>query len=284
MNFRKNTLYKRSELHEKYGGREQYGISNCPKHPIIFIFSNPKEKQDVYIDKWEDDYFYYSGEGRKGDMKFTGGNKSILNHELDKKHIFLFNNSKKSGYWKYIDELKLVDFRYYKNKDDDGKERNGIQFKLLSVSKDVSSSDESEKEEITKYNYNTPTVTERKGLVTSRVGQGTYRKRVIEKWNRKCSVTGVGLIKILISSHIVPWRESNNHERCDPDNGLLLSPNLDGLFDRNLISFSNSGSIIISDTISNSDLDSLGINKEMKLRFVNSGMKKYLKRHRENLI
>ena len=43
-------------------------------------------------------------------------------------------------------------------------------------------------------------------------------------------------------------------------------------------------SIIISDTISNSDLDSLGINKEMKLRFVNSGMKKYLKRHRENLI
>ena len=33
-----------------------------------------------------------------------------------------------------------------------------------------------------------------------------------------------------------------------------------------------------------SDLESLGVNKEMKLRFVNSSMKKYLKRHRESLI
>ena len=36
-----------------------------------------KEEQDVYGDKWENNYYLYSGEGRIGDQKFTGGNKSI---------------------------------------------------------------------------------------------------------------------------------------------------------------------------------------------------------------
>ncbi len=139
--FQKNKLYKRKKLHEKFGGREQYGISNCPKHPIIFIFSNPKEKQDVYEDRWEGSVFYYSGEGRIGDMKFSGGNKSILNHKLNNKKIYLFEGGTgQSGYWKYIDELKLVNWRHYPCKDDNGQDRKGIQFKLLSVSKDYDES------------------------------------------------------------------------------------------------------------------------------------------------
>ncbi len=283
ISFTKNNLYKRSELHKKYGGRQQYGISNCPKYPIIFIFSNPEEKQDVYEDKWENGYFYYSGEGRVGDMEFKSGNKSIRDHEIDGKHIYLFKNTKQSGYWKYIDELKLVDHDTYRVIDDNKEMRNGIRFKLLSVSKENEKSLSSNKSK-QKYNSNRPTTTERRGLITSRVGQGYYRKRVLEKWNNKCSVTGCGIIKVLISSHIVPWRDSNDKERLDPDNGLLLSPNLDGLFDRNLISFGNNGSIIISDTLTNSDIDLLGINKKMKLRFVNKKMKKYLKRHREKLV
>ena len=160
MEFIKNKLYKRSDLHERYGGREQYGISNCPKHPIIFIFSNPSEKQDVYEDKWENGYFYYSGEGRKGDMKFTGGNRSILNHESDGKHIYLFENTKKSGYWEYIDELKLVTYRYYDVIDEENKIRKGIQFQLLSVGKESSDSTSSSNENKPRYNHNKPTVTE----------------------------------------------------------------------------------------------------------------------------
>ena len=52
-----------------------------------------------------------------------------------------------------------------------------------------------------------------------------------------CSVTNCELHKILISSHIVPWSKSNEKERLDVGNGILLSPNLDSLFDRHLISF-----------------------------------------------
>ena len=154
----------------------------------------------------------------------------------------------------------------------------------MSVGKESLDSTSSSNENKPRYNHNKPTVTERKGLITSRVGQGYYRQRVLEKWDNKCSVTGCEITKILISSHIVSWKNSNDEERLDPDNGLLLSPDLDGLFDRHLISFEDDGSIIISNTITESQINLLGVNKKMKLRFVNKEMKKYLKRHRDKLI
>ena len=84
--FKKNQEYNRvNDLHKKYGGNRQVGISNCPNHPIIFIFSGPTGKKHGYEDGWdENNYFRYSGEGQKGDMKFIRGNKSILNHQKNK--------------------------------------------------------------------------------------------------------------------------------------------------------------------------------------------------------
>ena len=230
--FIQNQDYKRSELHDQFGGNRQRGISNCVNHPLILIFSNPdNDQQDVYIDEWKDKYFYYSGEGRVGDMTMSGGNSSIWNHEQDGKQIHLFEKTNRSGYWKYIDQLRLVDMNYYKNLDDNDNERQSFQFVLLSTSQEdsikISSSDN---QNLKRYNYNRPNTTERKGLVTSRVGQGYYRRGLLDKWNSKCSITGVGITKILICSHIVPWRESSDEERLDVDNGILLTPNLDGFF------------------------------------------------------
>ena len=96
-----------------------------------------------------------------------------------------------------------------------------------------------------------------------------------------CSVTNCELSKILISSHIVPWSKSNKDERLDVGNGILLSPNLDSLFDRHLITFMDSGEIMISKTLGEKDLETLGINKKMKLRKVYDDMKPYLSRHRK---
>jgi len=132
-----------------------------------------------------------------------------------------------------------------------------------------------------RYNYKKPNTTERRGLVTSRVGQGHYRSELMDKWNKKCSVTRVEIAEVLIASHIVPWRESNDDERLDVENGILLTPNLDALFDRYLISFEESGEIIISEKLSYDELEKLGINKEMKLTKVSQGMKPYLRRHKE---
>jgi len=131
-----------------------------------------------------------------------------------------------------------------------------------------------------KISYKKPNETERKGLVVSRVGQGYYRQQIIEKWNGSCPITKSNLKSILISSHIVPWSESNDEERLDVENGILLSPNIDSLFDKHLISFEDDGSILISEKVDLSNRDSLGINEEIKI-LITEGMKKYLKRHRE---
>jgi predicted restriction endonuclease len=127
-----------------------------------------------------------------------------------------------------------------------------------------------------------PNVTERSGLVTSRVGQGYYRQQIIEKWEGKCPVTQSELLKILISSHIVPWSECNDKERLDVENGILLSPDVDSLFDKHLISFSDNGQMIVSEKLSGEELNKLGIPEGVTIK-VTDGMKKYLQRHRERL-
>jgi len=51
-------------------------------------------------------------------------------------------------------------------------------------------------------------------------------------------------------SHIKRWRNSNNSERLDVYYGLLLTANLDALFDRGLVSIADDGAILISSKVS----------------------------------
>ena len=132
-----------------------------------------------------------------------------------------------------------------------------------------------------KSDYKKPNKTERKGFVKSRIGQGWLRTEVLKRWKRKCSVTGCKIDKILITSHIVPWSKSSEDEKLDVGNCILLSPNLDSLFDRHQISFEDSGEIIISDDLDDQDLQILNINEQMRLRYIFDDMKPYLSRHRK---
>ena len=222
-------------MHDKYGGNRQGGISNCAKYPFIFVFTGKAGKYHGYEDGWsEDGYFHYTGEGQKGDMTFTKGNKALLKHEENGKKLYLFENQSK-GNWKFIDELKLIDYDIFDTPDTTGNIRKGIKFKFLSTSGNPASLDDTTF--VQSKNINIPETTERVGLVLSRVGQGYFRKQLIDRWNGKCAVSGCSISKILIASHIVPWSEANDKERLDVDNGILLSPTLDALFDKHLISF-----------------------------------------------
>jgi 5-methylcytosine-specific restriction protein A len=274
-------FYKRSKIHDSYGGNRQRGIANCPQSDLILIFTKSKKNQDVYMDEWRDDYFFYSGEGRVGDMEMTGGNKSIFHHEKNNRKIHLFKETTQSGYWEYVDQLKLVDIKKYENLDDNGDQRNAFQFVLISTTKE----DEKERKHLggrnKKYNYNEPKRTERKGLVTSRVGQGYYRQEILDRWDSSCAVTGSSLAQILIASHILPWSKSTDSERLDVGNGILLSPNLDALFDKHLISFDNDGKVLISNSLERSQISKLGITYDIKLKTVFPDMVKYLEKHRK---
>jgi hypothetical protein len=102
--------------------------------------------------------------------------------------------------------------------------------------------------------------TEKSNLVKSRIGQGTFRQKLVAYWGR-CSVTGFKDINLLVASHIKLWRTSNNFERLDTFNGLLLVPNLDKTFDAGLITFESEGHIKLSPLLT--EPEKLGITLEM---------------------
>jgi putative restriction endonuclease len=104
--------------------------------------------------------------------------------------------------------------------------------------------------------------TEKSSLVKARIGQGSFRQRLIGLWGG-CSVTGFKDTNLLVASHIKPWRASSNAERLDKFNGLLLIPNLDKAFDAGLVTFEQDGQIRISPQLS--EPDKLGIEPDLRV-------------------
>jgi len=82
-------------------------------------------------------------------------------------------------------------------------------------------------------------------IVASRKGQGLFKSRIMLA-EKGCRVTGAKGQRYLIASHIKPWVESNNIEKLDGHNGLLLSPHIDRLFVQGFISFSDDSDLLIS--------------------------------------
>lgn len=72
--------------------------------------------------------------------------------------------------------------------------------------------------------------TEKEAIIKVRIGQGGFRERLINK-DKKCRICGLANKKLLIASHIKSWIFSNEKERVDENNGILLCPNHDALFD-----------------------------------------------------
>lgn len=119
--------------------------------------------------------------------------------------------------------------------------------------------------------------TEKDRLIKSRLGQGIFRKSLSDYW-QGCSVTGYQFSKFLIASHIKPWRSSNNNERMDMFNGLLLIPNLDKAFDKGFITFKKNGNVVISDLLQKREL--LGIKSDLRVKLTDQHQQ-YLEYHRD---
>lgn len=121
--------------------------------------------------------------------------------------------------------------------------------------------------------------TEKTTLISARVGQGKFRDGVIDQW-RGCALTGFSDTRFLVASHIKPWRNSDNRERLDRFNGLLLLPNLDKVFDLGFITFRPHGGIEISRRLENERL--LGISKNMHIQ-LDEAHQDYMEFHREHV-
>ena len=132
-------------------------------------------------------------------------------------------------------------------------------------------------------NDQTVSKTERLSITRSRVGQGLFRERLIGYWHG-CSITSFPHYDILVASHIKPWKVSDNQQRLDVYNGLLLLPNYDKLFDKGYISFDDNGSIVFSPYLAKSDRSLLGLNDLVHLLKIDAHHKNYLKYHRDNCL
>lgn len=125
------------------------------------------------------------------------------------------------------------------------------------------------------------TETTKKSVILARIGQGLFKKNVM-KYEKRCRLTGVDEIRHLRASHCKPWRESTNDERLDGNNGLLLTPNADHLFDRGFLSFSNKGDLLISPTAKTDSLIRMGIPATpINVGRFTPGQEKYLEYHRD---
>lgn len=129
----------------------------------------------------------------------------------------------------------------------------------------------------------TLTSTERQQLIKARVGQGVFRKRVCEV-EPACRITGTTDPKFLVASHIKPWVESENHQRLDGNNGLMLAPHIDRLFDRKLISFTDDGTLILSPALPDSIRAEWRLEQKLLPKPFSSEQIQYLTYHRERLV
>jgi len=121
---------------------------------------------------------------------------------------------------------------------------------------------------------------EKEQLIKARRGQGRFREN-LERIETSCRVTGLQDLKHLRASHIKPWRASDDVEKVDGNNGLLLSPHVDHLFDRGWILFQDDGRLVPSPKLDLVVLQSWRIEPDRNLKPFLSKQIEYLEYHRE---
>ncbi|MCL4776885.1 MAG: HNH endonuclease [Bryobacterales bacterium] len=127
-------------------------------------------------------------------------------------------------------------------------------------------------------------VTEKQSLILARRGQGVFRANVREI-EHSCRITKVERPEHLIASHCKPWRDSTNEERLDGENGLLLTPTIDHLFDKGFIAFEGNGKLLISPVAHPASLGRMGIpvNEEIHVGAFTQRQRVFLEYHRDNV-
>jgi putative restriction endonuclease len=88
--------------------------------------------------------------------------------------------------------------------------------------------------------YGTP------ALHAVRLGQGTFRAKVIDAYERRCAVTNERTLPVLEAAHIKPYAAFGPHL---PENGLLLRSDLHTLFDQGYLTVTPKLELLVSRTI-----------------------------------
>ena len=245
--FQVGALYNRqADIHDRFGGRRQQGISMSKDSPFVIVFTGDAGKLHGYADKWDEDgIFHYYGEGQSGDMTMTGGNRAIDRHLLDGKRLLVF---KSLGHGKpYRFDGEFIKRSWYTKPDTPatrGPNRNAIVFRLEPIdAAPLIAPDKVAQPSAAELELGSTTVMR---LGAARTKQQLFRRRLIDV-EKQCRLTKIMDLRFLRASHIKPWASCDTAtERTDGNNGLLLTPSADSLFDRGWISFEISGRLLVS--------------------------------------
>jgi hypothetical protein len=124
-------------------------------------------------------------------------------------------------------------------------------------------------------------LTEKQALILARRGQGIFRDNVF-RVEPRCRVTGIDDPNYLVASHIKPWSESSNAGRLSENNGLMLAPHVDHLFNHGYISFSDVGDLLISPKCAAGVLATWGIPSTLNVGPFRNSQRPFLAYHREH--
>lgn len=263
--------YNRPFLAKLWGYQSYHAISKGvvtpanTNHIILFV---TKEKQSVfpqYNDYIDGNLLFWEGEEKHS------SDQRIVQAKGMNEEIHLFYREIHHTPFVYFGKISLSDFQLRENNPSE------FIFRIEELSSEIDILKEVQEHSA---EYKTLDKTEREQIIASRLGQGKFRKEVIRLWG-SCSITGLQNISLLRASHIKPWKDSNNQERLNPFNGLLLTPNFDFLFDSGYITFSENGKVILSNKLSSSARKILNVNDNLRLRQIFPENKDYLKFHNQ---
>ena len=262
--------YDRPWLANGWGFRGYEAISRgvfCPRgggQIVLFVTRIKQESLEQYNDFISGEYLFWEGE------KGHGNDQRIANSTQSGEEVHLFYREIHHSAFEYKGLVTVVGTGFVPNRP--------TKF-VFHLEHDQSAQDDlvTHRTEID----NLPE-TERESIIKARIGQGTFRQQLLELWEG-CAVTDVRLPAVLRASHIKPWRFSNNSERLNPYNGLLLLPQYDQLFDKGLISFGENGEILRSPALEHVAPSKLGISLNDKLRALSKQHCGFLQYHREEV-
>jgi putative restriction endonuclease len=123
---------------------------------------------------------------------------------------------------------------------------------------------------------------DRQQLIRARHGQGVYRRN-LEKIENACRVTGLLDRRHLRATHIKPWSASEDSEKLDGCNGLLLSPHIAHLFARGYISFADDGELLLSRHLNPAVLKSWTVRPSLTVGKFQPQQCQYLEYHRREV-
>lgn len=123
--------------------------------------------------------------------------------------------------------------------------------------------------------------TEVERMVRQRVGQQVYRQSLMDYWGGACAVTGIAIPELLRASHARPWAECRtDEERLNVFNGFLLAAHLDALFDRHLMTFSETGEAVFAPSLTLEVRQKFALSDDLRLRWISPNHMPFLREHR----